>query len=100
MLGRNITVKIHPKKRYILNIALGVIALGTLAFGISDDGPFTGVETFEDGSGIQYIEDQEVRTFPVGTFAWDCTRMGNSECEMIKGLTMSENVAELREGQR
>lgn len=40
----------------------------------------TGVATFEDGSGIQYVRDREVRTFPEGTFVWDCSAQGNRRC--------------------
>lgn len=32
--------------------------------------PTRSVEIFEDGSGVQYLGDTEVRTFPNGTFAW------------------------------
>lgn len=42
--------------------------------------PFTGVEVFEDGSGVQYVSDVEVRTFPADTFVWDCRSMGNLAC--------------------
>jgi hypothetical protein len=35
----------------------------------------------EDGSGTQYFGDKEVRTFPEGTFLWDCVTMGNKVCE-------------------
>lgn len=38
------------------------------------------VVVYEDGSGVQYIGDMEVRTFPEGTFVWDCHRMGNRRC--------------------
>lgn len=34
----------------------------------------------EDGSGTQYSGDREIRTFPAGTFAWDCTTMGDRLC--------------------
>lgn len=34
----------------------------------------------EDGSGVQYHGDTEVRTFPEDTFVWDCTTMGNRRC--------------------
>jgi hypothetical protein len=31
------------------------------------------VEVYEDGSGVQYNGEQEVRTFPPGTFVYDST---------------------------
>lgn len=34
----------------------------------------------EDGSGVQYIGDREVATFPEDTFVWDCHTMGNRTC--------------------
>jgi hypothetical protein len=43
--------------------------------------PHPAVEVYEDGSGVQYTPDgREIRTFPEGTFAWDCTTMGNQIC--------------------
>ena len=41
---------------------------------------YTGVDTYEDGSGVQYINGTKVRTFPADTFLWDCTYMGNRTC--------------------
>lgn len=38
------------------------------------------VVVYEDGSGVQYQGDTEVKTFPAGTFVWDCHRMGNRIC--------------------
>lgn len=38
------------------------------------------VEVFEDGSGVQVIKGKVVETFPEGTFAWDCSEMGNRIC--------------------
>jgi hypothetical protein len=46
--------------------------------GLSRDGYDVVIE--EDGSGTQYSGDREVRTFPEGTFAWDCRTMGNRIC--------------------
>lgn len=38
------------------------------------------VVIYDDGSGVQYFGDTEVRTFPADTFAWDCAAMGNRQC--------------------
>lgn len=38
------------------------------------------VEVYEDGSGVQYIRNREVATFPADTFVWDCRAMGNGVC--------------------
>jgi hypothetical protein len=38
------------------------------------------VVIYEDGSGVQYEGDKEVKTFPADTFVWDCRRMGNRIC--------------------
>lgn len=38
------------------------------------------VVIYEDGSGVQYDGDQEVKTFPEGTFVWNCHTMGNRIC--------------------
>lgn len=38
------------------------------------------VVIYEDGSGVQYQGDSEVKTFPEGTFVWNCHRMGNRIC--------------------
>lgn len=46
---------------------------------LTDNGS-TFVETYEDGSGVQYVNGMEVRTFPSDTFVWDCTAMGNRTC--------------------
>lgn len=42
--------------------------------------PVQNVVTYEDGSGVQYDGDREVRTFPADTFVWDCATMGNRVC--------------------
>lgn len=39
-----------------------------------------GVETYEDGSGRQYVNGEVVRHFPADTFVWDCRYMGNRTC--------------------
>lgn len=44
------------------------------------DNGSTRVEVYEDGSGVQYINGMEVRTFPSDTFVWDCANMGNRIC--------------------
>lgn len=46
---------------------------------LTDNGS-TFVETYEDGSGVQYVNGMEVRTFPSNTFVWDCLAMGNFAC--------------------
>lgn len=36
--------------------------------------------TYEDGSGVLYQGDKEIRTYPEDTFPWDCRTMGNKTC--------------------
>lgn len=40
----------------------------------------TEVQVYEDGSGVQYVAGQAIRSFPADTFAWDCRHMGNGRC--------------------
>lgn len=35
---------------------------------------------YEDGSGVLYIGNQEVATYPADTFVWHCATMGNRVC--------------------
>lgn len=58
----------------ILGAALGGFT------GLKEPAPRPPVVIYEDGSGIQYVGDREVRTFPEGTFVWDCQTMGNRIC--------------------
>ncbi len=46
---------------------------------LTDNGS-TYVRLHEDGSGDQLINGTTVRRFPAGTFAWDCSVMGNGLC--------------------
>lgn len=43
-----------------------------------------GVEIFEDGSGVQWLEGERLRVFDEGTFVWDCSRMGNRQCGPVR----------------
>lgn len=38
------------------------------------------IVVYEDGSGVQYFGDKEIRTFREGTFVWNCRTMGNRRC--------------------
>lgn len=45
------------------------------------DPPSTFLDTYEDGSGVLYdADDNEIATYPEGTFPWDCRTMGNRIC--------------------
>lgn len=68
------------------------LAVATLAFvgGVphhharyNPDAPNATVTIYEDGSGVQYLGDKEVRTFPHDTFVWDCHTMGNRRCGSV-----------------
>ena len=61
---------------------LALTATTLWAAGVDDSPPPRPyeVEVYEDGSGVQYVEGREVKTFPEGTFAWDCSAMGNRIC--------------------
>jgi hypothetical protein len=56
---------------------LGFVTMGVIAH---FSAPAPAVVVYEDGAGVQYIGDQEVRTFPDGTFVWDCSKMGDRSC--------------------
>lgn len=56
----------------LLLAVLGFVGRSDLAVGAA-----TYVDISEDGSGVQYVGDQEVRTFPADTFAWRCEELGN-----------------------
>lgn len=60
--------------------ALVGFASGAAGVGFPAAPDTTDVVVYEDGAGVQYIGDQEVRTFPVGTFVWDCRAMGDRMC--------------------
>lgn len=70
-----------------LYIIGALVTTGIVAYakGMSDQrvqtpAPVYNVVVEEDGSGVQYIGDVEVATFPEGTFFWDCRIMGNKRC--------------------
>ena len=47
------------------------LALGALLLaGCGHNAPTLRVQVYEDGSGVQYVHGQQVRTFPEGTFVW------------------------------
>lgn len=68
--------------RPLLSASVGAaLAVTALQWGDScPPPPPPAVVVYEDGSGVQYAGDTEVRTFPEGTFVWDCRRMGNRIC--------------------
>lgn len=70
------------RRGYIVAVALAAL-LGFASHAVLPEpapAPYTGVDVFEDGSGVQYVEGREVATFPEDTFAWDCTVQGNRIC--------------------
>lgn len=65
---------------------LGILVGGTLAaLAISSHRscpppPMPDLVRYEDGSGVLYIGDREVGTYPEGTFTWHCESMGDRIC--------------------
>jgi hypothetical protein len=75
-----------PSSRQVVNRLLAVAVVPVMLIGAGlgahwshrpDKPP---IVIYEDGSGVQYQGDIEVKTFPEGTFVWDCHRMGNRVC--------------------
>lgn len=58
----------------------------------------TDVTVYEDGSGVQYHGQREVRTFRSLTFAWDCRAQGNEACHvaLLPLLAECDNLPSLR----
>lgn len=63
--------------RVLVSAALALAVMGTTSA--------TRVEVFEDGSAIEWSDGARVRTFPDGTFAWDCATRGDRICAAVPG---------------
>lgn len=63
---------------------VGIVSYAVGSSNTRADQPVYNVVVEEDGSGVQYIGDTEVATFPEGTFFWDCRVMGNRSCGPVE----------------
>lgn len=67
------------RRGYIVAILLAVVAGLTAHMWNPLAAPAPRVEVFEDGSGILHLDGEQI-VLEDGTFAWDCTTMGNRIC--------------------
>lgn len=76
--------------RVWLTLVLALVLAGLAAHASSTCHPHVKQDLvrYEDGSGVLYDGDQEVATYPAGTFPWDCHKDGNRVCGDVDDATV------------
>jgi hypothetical protein len=83
-----------PERHRVALVAASVagavaMAIVTSAIHTEPPAPKPDLVRYEDGSGVLYIGDTEVATYPADTFVWHCATMGNHVCGDVDDADLS-----------
>ena len=71
----------NARRVLVICAAAAAVGFASGAAGVNvPAAPASDVVFYEDGSGVQYLDGEQLRVFPEDTFVWDCEQMGNRRC--------------------